>query len=72
MDSTALTTRVDATATVSRDYEPVRIERQLLARAFDLVCDIANQATEEQSKSPMNIDSPVNTVSVDMRRRPAA
>ena len=72
MDGTALTTRADATAMVSRDYEPVRTESQLLARAFDLVCDIANQSTEEQSKSPMNIDSPVNTVSVDMRRRPAA
>jgi len=72
MDSTALTTRVDATAMIARDFEPVRIERQLLAHAFDLVCDIANRPSEEQSKSPPNMDSPDNTVSVDMERRRAA
>ena len=72
MDSTALTTRADVTAMVARDFEPVRIERQLLAHAFDLVCEIANRSTEEQSKSPTNIDSPDNTVSVDMERRRAA
>ena len=29
----------DATALVSRGFEPVRIERQLIVRAFELVCD---------------------------------
>ena len=72
MDSTALITRADATAMVARDFEPVRIERQLLAHAFDLVCDIANRSTEEQSRSPTNIDSPDNTGFVDEERRRAA
>ena len=72
MDSTALTTRADATAMVARDFEPVRIERQLLAHAFDLVCEIANRSTEEQFKSSTNTDSPDNTISVDMERRRAA
>ncbi len=72
MDSTALTTRADATATVARDFEPVRIERQLLARAFDLVCDIAASSTEEESNSPTNIDLPAGTVTVDVERRRAA
>ncbi len=72
MDSTALTTRADATATVARDFEPVRIERQLLSRAFELVCDIANRSTEEESESPTNIDSPNSTVTVDVERRRAA
>lgn len=68
MDSTALTTRADATATVARDFKPVRIERQLLARAFDLVCDIANRSTEEESKSLTNLDSPNSEVTVERRR----
>lgn len=72
MDSTALTTGADATAVIARDFEPVRIERQLLAHAFDLVCEIAMRSTEEQSKSPTNTDSPGNTISVDMERRRAA
>lgn len=72
MDSTALITRADATAMIARGFEPVRIERQLLAHAFDLVCEIANQSTEEQSKSTPNVDSPANTVSADVERRRAA
>ena len=72
MDSTALTARADATAMVARDFEPVRIERQLLAHAFDLVCEIAIRSTEEQSKPPTNIDSPDSIVSIDMERRRAA
>ena len=37
MDDSQKQARGDATAMVSREFEPVRIERQLLVRAFDLV-----------------------------------
>ena len=36
MDSTALTTRADATAMLAREFEPVRIERQLLSSRIRL------------------------------------
>ena len=72
MDSTASATRIDATAIVARDFEPVRIEQQLLAHAFTLVSEIANRPTEEPSKSSANLDLPDNTVSVDVERRRAA
>lgn len=39
MDDSQMQARGDATAMVSRNFEPVRIERQLLARAFDLLCE---------------------------------
>jgi len=35
----------DAIAMVARGFEPVRIERQLLARAFDLVCKAEMRAS---------------------------
>lgn len=34
----------DVIARVARDFEPVRIERQLLARAFDLACESKKRA----------------------------
>ena len=40
MDDSWMQARSDATAMVARDFEPVRIERQLIARAFDLVSEI--------------------------------
>ena len=66
MDSTALATRIDATAIVARDFEPVRIERQLLAHAFDLACEIANRSSEGPSKSSANLELPDNTDSVNV------
>lgn len=39
----------DAMAMVARSYEPVRIERQLLSRTFDLVCDV---------RAPMSASTP--------------
>lgn len=40
MDDSRMQARRDAIAMVARDFEPVRIERQLIARAFDLVCEM--------------------------------
>lgn len=39
MDDSQMQAGNDATALVSRDFEPVRIERQLIVRAFELVCN---------------------------------
>lgn len=72
MDSTALTTGGDAIAMVARDFEPVRIERQLLAHAFDLVCEIAKRPAEDKSKSPTPRDIPDDIASVDVERGRAA
>jgi len=44
MDDSRTQARNGATAMVSRGFEPARIERHLLARAFDLVCEIDAQA----------------------------
>jgi len=44
MDNSQTQARDGATAMVSRGFEPVRIERHLLARVFDLVCEIDAQA----------------------------
>ena len=40
MDDSRLHACKDVAAMVARGFEPVRIERQLLARAFDLVCEM--------------------------------
>ena len=40
MDDVQKCASKNAMATVARSFAPVRIERQLLARAFDLVCDV--------------------------------
>ncbi len=41
-----------ATAVVARGFEPVRIERQLLARVFDLVCEIEKRASQSVAGIP--------------------
>ena len=46
MDDMRMHARNDATSLVARDFEPTRIERQLLARAFELLCEIQSQPTE--------------------------
>ncbi len=38
MDDSQMKAGGGATALVSRDFEPVRIERQLIVHAFELVC----------------------------------
>jgi hypothetical protein len=45
MDDMRTQARNDATSLVARDFEPTRIERQLLARAFELLCEIQSQPT---------------------------
>ena len=72
MENMPLVARMDATAMVARDFEPVRIERQLLAHTFDLVCEIAKRPKEEESKSPTTSDLAELTASIDMERRRAA
>ena len=45
----------DMTAVVARGFEPVRIERLLLARAFDLVCELdvkISSAAREAAEQP--------------------
>ena len=39
-------------AMVARGFEPVRIERQLLARVFDLVCEIEKPASQSVAAIP--------------------
>ncbi len=39
-------------AMVARRFEPVRIERQLLARAFDLVCEVEKRASGAATAVP--------------------
>jgi len=45
MDDMRMQTRNDAISLVARDFEPTRIERQLLARAFDLLCEFQSNPT---------------------------
>ena len=75
MDDRQVQARMDATAMVARDFEPVRIEHQLLARAFDLVCEIEartsfplREVTEPSTDDP----SPEDSASIDLERRRAA
>ena len=60
-----------AIAMVARGFEPVRIERQLLARAFDLVCESQAQVS---SPSPRAYDptNHVRPIAVDVERRRVA
>ena len=53
MDDMRMHARNDATSLslIARDFEPTRIERQLLARAFELLCEIQSQPT---AASPHN------------------
>jgi len=57
----------DAIAMVARDFDPVRIEQQLLARAFDLVCK-AEMRTSDLIAPPM----PERSAAGDVERRRAA
>ncbi len=57
MDDLRMPAWSDATAMVARDFEPTRIERQLLVRAFELLCEIqsshhgSDQLVSKQSAS---------------------
>ena len=45
MDDMRTQARNDVTSQVARDFQPTRIERQLLARAFELLYEIQSQPT---------------------------
>jgi len=75
MDDRPMQALADATAMVARDFEPVRIEHQLLARAFDLVCEMEtrissppSEVTEQSTDEQMTEQS----ASIDVERRRAA
>jgi len=45
MDDSPRQASKNAIAMVARGFEPIRIERQLLARAFELVCEVELRAS---------------------------
>lgn len=58
----------DVTASVSRDFEPIRIERQLLARAFDLLCEIQPQEMAANCNENPRVQGQPTTPNVGQRR----
>jgi hypothetical protein len=58
----------DVTASVSRDFEPIRIERQLLARAFDLLCETQSHATAVNCNENPRVQVQPTTSNVGQRR----
>lgn len=60
MDVSQKQARIDATAMVARNFEPVRIERQLLTRAFELVCriDFRTSQSEQRKLNREIVDQP--------------
>ncbi len=65
MDDSAKQAIQGAIAMVARGFEPVRIERQLLARAFELVCEVELRAA---SLSDLTMADPSRTGNVERRR----
>ena len=53
MDGSRNNTRNDVTAVVAREFEPTRIEHELLAQTFDLACKdaVATQAVSSRSST---------------------
>ena len=70
MDDLQMQARNDATPAVVRDFEPNRIERQLIVHAFELVCKLATQTfpTPQANESSV-IEQPASS---DIERRRAA
>jgi len=71
MDNLSKQAGSGAIAMMARGFEPVRIERQLLARAFDLVCE---SRTQVSAPTPRACDptTPVQPIAVDVERRRVA
>jgi len=65
MDDSPRQASKGAIAMVARGFEPVRIERQLLARAFELVCEVELRAS---SLSDFTVAEPSGTGNVERRR----
>ena len=72
MDDIRIAARTDVTAVVARGFEPVRIERQLLARAFDLVCELEKQVAQEASESETTKELAEQTALINIGRTRAA
>ncbi len=53
------------TAVVVRQFTPSRIERQLLARVFELVCEVQGEIQQSSTSEP----STVRTHDIDTHRR---
>ncbi len=53
MDGPRNHARNDVTAVVAREFEPTRIEHQLLAQTFDLVCKGVIDSQEASTNSAM-------------------
>lgn len=59
MDDSRVQACNDATAMVTRGFEPVRIEQQLLARAFDLVCEVDLQTSTQRVTEQATAGQPI-------------
>ena len=68
MDDTRMHARNDATSQVARDFQPTRIERQLLARAFELLYEIQSQPTAASSRNDQLILDQSACAEFDRRR----
>jgi hypothetical protein len=68
MDDTRMHARNDATSLVARDFEPTRIERQLLARAFELLCEIQPQPTAASPRNDQLVSGQSACTEFDRRR----
>jgi len=75
MDDRPMQALACATAMVARDFEPVRIERQLLARTFDLVCEIDARTSlllQEEAEHSTDDQTTEQSASINVERRRAA
>ena len=68
MDDMRMHARNDATSVVARDFEPTRIERQLLARAFELLCEIQSQPTAASPRNDQLVSEQSACTEFDRRR----
>ena len=68
MDDMKMPARNDATSLVARDFEPTRIERQLLARAFELLYEIQSQPTVASPRTDQLVSEQSACTEFDRRR----
>lgn len=68
MDDSRMRAGRDVIAMVARGFEPVRIERQLLARAFDLVCDMEGSTQSTRGVTEQSMSERPVTHNIERRR----
>lgn len=69
MDDSSKQAGNDAMAIVARSFEPARIERQLLAHVFDLVCEAERLGSSSASSlGDCSIAKPSTVGNVERRR----